>query len=61
LVLVAAPAWLFAKRLADRPVCYELRSVSPRDEGGGTDLTVMHARPLWEVTTIGYDSLEVAA
>ena len=29
-----SPAWLFASRLAYRPVCYELRSVSARDEYG---------------------------
>jgi hypothetical protein len=61
LVLVLSPARLFARGAAYRPVCYELRSVPTRDETAGIDLTVMHARPLWEVTTIGHDSLDVAA
>ena len=35
LVLVVSPARLCARGLADRPVCYELRSLSPRDEYDG--------------------------
>jgi hypothetical protein len=41
LVLVFSPARLFAKRLAYRPVRYELCSVSPRDEYGVADLLMM--------------------
>jgi len=38
LVLVLAPPRLCARRSANRPVCYQLRGVSPRDEHGGADL-----------------------
>jgi hypothetical protein len=41
LVLVVAPAGLFARRLGYRPVCNELRSISPRDEYGVADLLMM--------------------
>ena len=37
LVLVASPARLLARRSGDRSVCYELLSVSTRDENGDAD------------------------
>jgi len=60
LVLVVSPARVLAGGAADGAICDELRCVSPCDECGA-DLVMMHARPLWEVTTIGHDSLDVAA
>ena len=44
LVLVRALTRLFAKRLAYRPVRYELRSISARDEYAGADHLLMHER-----------------
>ena len=35
MVLVAAATRLFARRSSDWPVCYELRSISARDDYGG--------------------------
>jgi hypothetical protein len=37
MVLVLSPARLLAKRLAYRPICYELCGVSKRVEYGGAD------------------------
>jgi hypothetical protein len=46
LVLVVSPARELARGEAYRPVRYELRGISARDEYGGADLVVMHgARP----------------
>jgi hypothetical protein len=35
LVLVVSPAGLFASGARDWPISYELRSLSPRDDGAG--------------------------
>jgi hypothetical protein len=57
LVLAIAPARLFTRRLAYWPICYELCSVSPRDEYGGADRLAVTA-PLHDFATIGCAGLE---
>ena len=46
LVLVVAPARLFAGQFAYGAIRYELRRLSARDDDAGTDLLVMHGAAL---------------
>jgi len=61
LVLVVAPARLFARGAAYWAVRYELRSVSARNESAGADLSVRRDAPFPDFTTISYVGLDVAA
>lgn len=44
MVLVVSSAWLFARWLAYRSFCHELRGGSARDEYNDPDLLMRHGR-----------------